>query len=113
MKKVNSLIQKIVGEIVQTEITSDKVHAFFYTVTKVTTSADLHYASVYISVLGDQDKAHEGFAILCKQRKIIQRIFATKIRLKFTPKLHLEFDDSALYASRIENIINKIHENDQ
>ena len=38
---------------------------------------------------------------------------ATKIRLKYTPKIHFKFDDSLEYASHINDLINKIHDEEE
>lgn len=109
LNKVNSLVKKIVSQIISQGLDSSELRMYLYTVTQVKVTADLHSAEIYVSVLGGND-SKTGYQLLCRKLKKIQQIFATRIRLKYTPKLHLNLDESAEYAFHINEVINKIHE---
>lgn len=110
IKKVNSLSQKIISEIIQKDINfSDS--SVLVTVTEVKSSYDLKHAEVFVSILGNKEKIETNFDFLCRQLSKIQKIFASKIRLKYTPKLHLKLDESLDYAFHIDSIIKEIHLN--
>jgi ribosome-binding factor A len=110
LKKINSLLQKIISEIIQKDLDFTDIRSHFYTVTGVKVSADLQHAEVYVSVLGNAETAEKGFRMLCRRLHRIQCLMSPKIRMKYTPKLHLVKDDTFAYASRIESILNRIHE---
>ena len=113
LKKVESLIHKIVSDIIQKEIQIPRGKNYFYTVTDVTVTPDLDVARVYVSVLGAGDTAEEGFAYLCHGLHRIQKIFSSRIRLKYTPKLQLFSDHTSEYASKIDNLIREIHKDEK
>ena len=113
LKKVASLIHKIVSEIIQKEIQGPRGKNYFYTVTDVVVTPDLDLARVYISVLGSQENAEEGFTFLCHTLPRIQKFFAGRIRLKYTPKLQLFPDHTSEYASKIDHLIREIHKDEK
>ncbi|EKD28535.1 MAG: Ribosome-binding factor A [uncultured bacterium] len=112
LKKINSLLKKILSEIINNEIDFAGKTSFFYTVTEVKVTPDLHYADVFISVLGTKEKSDVGYSKLCKRLKQIQHLLATRIQMKFTPKITFKLDSSFDYAFHITEVLNKIKENE-
>lgn len=113
LKKVGSLIHKIVSEIIQKEIQIPKGKNYFITVTDVNVTPDLDLARVYISILGSEEKAKEGFTFLCHTLPRIQNFFASRIRLKYTPKIQLFLDHTSEHASKIDHLIREIHKDEK
>ena len=113
LKKVGSLIHKIVSDILQKEIQIPKGKNYFFTVTDVNVTPDLDLARVYISILGSKEKAEEGFSFLCHALPRIQKFFSSRIRLKYTPKLQLILDHTSEYASKIDHLIKEIHKDEK
>ena len=113
LKKVDSLIHKIVSDIIQKDIQVPKGKNYFYTVTDVEVTPDLDVARVYISVLGSREKAEEGFTYLCHALHRIQKLFSGRIRLKYTPKLQLFLDHTSEYAFKIDHLIREIHKDEK
>lgn len=110
LNKINSLLKKVISEVICKDLENPKLRLYLYTITHVKTTPDLQTAEVYVSVLGDEQKSKEGFEMLCKHLKVIQRLVAAKIQLKYSPKLHLNYDDSIAYAFKISKIIDDINE---
>ena len=108
MDKINSELQKRLSDIVLLELNEPSLSPYFYTVIKVECSADLQHANVFVSVLGDKDKSEKVFSELCRHLKKIQKILASRVRMKFTPKLFLKFDDTSLYVARIDSLLSQI-----
>jgi len=74
------------------------------TVTKVDISADLRYATVYVSVLGAEGTRRTTLRGLESARGLIQRRIGRSLRLRDTPILRFEFDPSienAIASSRV------------
>lgn len=84
----------------------------FLTVTDVEVSGDLQIAKVYISVLGDEKKREETLKGLAKAKGYIRSEIGNRIRLRKTPELHFEFDESVDYGNRIESLIAELNTKD-
>ena len=69
LKRINSMLQKVISEIIQKDLDHPDIRTFFYTVTRVKITPDLQHADVYISVLGNEEKADLGFQRLCRHLK--------------------------------------------
>ena len=82
------------------------------TVTDVEVSGDLQIAKVYISVLGDEKKREETLKGLAKAKGYIRSEIGNRIRLRKTPELHFEFDESVDYGNRIESLIAELNTKD-
>jgi ribosome-binding factor A len=79
----------------------------FVTVTDVHTSPDLHQASVFISVFGSDKERDATFETLEELRIELQGEIAAHLRMKYTPILRFENDDSVDRAVRINELINE------
>ena len=76
----------------------------FVTVTAVETSPDLRHARVFVSVLGD-DERRASLEGLRSAHGFLQRRVASELRLKNTPQLVFEEDDTARRAERVERLL--------
>jgi ribosome-binding factor A len=82
----------------------------FVTVTGVRVSPDLKHAWVYYTSLGDE-KARAGTrAALRSATPHLRRELGRQVRLKATPEVHFEEDQTFETAERIEHIIEELHE---
>lgn len=78
------------------------------TVTDVTMSRDMKYATVYASVEGD-DKSVIDALNGCSG--YIRRVFAeTNIEMRGVPRLNFVLDKSQRYYERIEEVIKGLHD---
>ena len=102
----------MISDIVFHDLNEPELLSYFYTVIKVDCSADLQHANVYVSVLGDKQKSEKGFSVLCQNLKKIQKVLAPRLRMKFTPKLFLKFDDTSQYVAKIDQLLEKIKTDD-
>lgn len=76
----------------------------FVTVTDVQLTGDLRQAKVFISVLGDEKQKKDTLKALAKAKGFIRSEIGQRIRLRKTPDLLFEFDESIDYGNRIETI---------
>jgi len=84
----------------------------FATITRVEMSADLKYAKVHYSVLGDAAAREKTAEALESAHGYLQHEISTVLKLRFTPSLKFYYDESTEYSIQIESIIRKIHEED-
>lgn len=103
--KVGKLIQKDLGDIFQKDIKGMFGKAFI-TVTTVKMTPDLALAKVYLSFLM-ADKSEEMIEMVNQRKSEIRKILGNKIgkQVRIVPDLIFYLDDSAAYASRIDEIL--------
>lgn len=105
MRKVNELIHHAVSEIILRDI--ELPLDVFVTITSIQTTRDLRHATVYITVLPDQKRV-SSIKILQKRQPFIQKQLGKKIKIKFTPQLHFQFDEGQIKAQDIYTAIDSI-----
>jgi len=79
----------------------------FVTVTDVKTSPDLRHARVYVSVLGSDEERAASLEGLRSAHGYLQRRVASELRLKHTPALTFEYDDTSERAQRLSELIDR------
>ena len=84
----------------------------FLTITRVKISPDLKIASIYYSVLGDENERKSSEDALTRAKSFLKRELGNKLSMRFTPDLRFFYDHSLEYAGKIESLINKIHDNE-
>ena len=106
IEKLNSLIQQQVGETLKDTIETDGL----ITVSRVETSGDARWAKVWISIVGgDDDKI---LADISKNLYDIQGELNRHLAMKMTPRLQFFLDTSPRYAQHIDELIKKIHDDE-
>jgi ribosome-binding factor A len=83
------------------------------TFTDVEISADLKYATIFYSILGDDMAKQRASAYLSRIRKRVQSELGALLRLKKTPEIKFEFDPSIERGMRIEQILNELSRKDE
>ena len=81
----------------------------FVTVTDVRVTGDLQQATVYVSVLGNEEQKEKTLIGLSKATGFIRSEIGKRIRLRITPEITFEWDESLEYGQRIETVIHQIH----
>jgi ribosome-binding factor A len=103
MRRVNESIKEIIGDAITTELKDPRIG--FVTVTDVDTSPDLRAARVYISVLGSEEERERSLAGLRSSHGFLQGKIASAMRMKRTPTLTFEYDESAERGDRISRLL--------
>jgi ribosome-binding factor A len=62
---------------------------------------------VYVSVLGDEEERRRSLAGLQSSHGVLQRKIADAMRLKRTPTLTFEYDDSVERGDRITRLLDE------
>ncbi len=106
IERINSEIQKIVSQIIDTELRDPQIDAII-SVNQVDTTPDLAYSKVYISSIGKTPK-EEVVARLKGAGGFIRGQLSKRINLRITPRLEFILDTSEEYASKIDKILKTI-----
>jgi ribosome-binding factor A len=103
MRRVNEAIREILGDAIATELKDPRIG--FVTVTEVDTSPDLRAARVYVSVLGSEEERESSLAGLRSSHGVLQRKIAAGMRMKRTPTLTFEYDETTERGDRITRLL--------
>ncbi|MFE4131436.1 30S ribosome-binding factor RbfA [Peribacillus sp. YIM B13482] len=109
--RVGEQMKKELSEIIGRKIKDPRIG--FVTVTDVEVTGDLQQATIYISVLGDQEQREKTLQGLAKAKGFMRSEIGQRIRLRKTPELFFEFDESVDYGNRIESLISQINSEDK
>ena len=103
MRRVNEALREVLSVRIARGLKYPRIG--FVTVTAVDTSADLRQARVYVSVLGDESEREATLAGLASSHGYLQAEIAKELRMKRTPTLRFEHDESIDRAFRISKLL--------
>jgi ribosome-binding factor A len=106
-ERVGDLIRAELAELVQHEMRDPRVA--LVTVTTVEVSADLRYASVGVSALGDDARRDAAVAALDSARGFLRRELARRLSLRVVPELRFHLDRGAEHSRRISDLLDSLH----
>jgi len=107
-EQVGDEIQRILGEVIQSEMKDPRVG--FVTVTGVTMTPDLLRANVRLSILGDDEERKATMQVLERAKGYLRRRVGEELTLRQTPELRLHLDTSLDHALRIGELLHQIDE---
>jgi ribosome-binding factor A len=105
--RVNSLLKEVIYEVIHESVRNPHINTFV-TVTKVETSADLHHAKVYISMIASDLEKEKVRDALETAAGFIAVHASKKVKLRYFPQLTFKIDTTADQHMNIESILNKI-----
>jgi ribosome-binding factor A len=109
--RVGEQMKKELGDIISRKIKDPRIG--FVTVTDVEVTGDLQQAKVFISVLGDEEQRENTLKGLAKAKGFIRTEIGQRIRLRKTPEITFEFDESVDYGNKIENLLHQLHHDEK
>ena len=108
--RIASNIVKEISYILATEVKDNDIK--FVTITDAKVTNDLSFAKIYFTVL-DENRKKETLLALKNASKFIRRELADRVDIRHIPELEFVYDESIAYGKKIEDIIEKIHEEDE
>ncbi len=109
MRRVNAAVREVLSETIG-ELKDPRIG--FVTVTGVATSPDLRTARVFVSVLGSEKKREKTLAGLEAAHGVLQARIARELRMKRTPQLTFEYDESVERGVRMSQLIDELAPDD-
>ncbi|GAK48184.1 ribosome-binding factor A [Secundilactobacillus oryzae JCM 18671] len=105
-------IQKEVTDILLKRVRDPRVEGV--TITGVEVTGDLQQATIYYSILSDKASVAEKTAQgLDKATGLIRSELGSRLNIFKTPELKFERDESVQYGSHIDQLLNKLHQDEQ
>ena len=108
-QRIASNIIKELSYILAYEVKDEDIK--FVTVTDCKLAPDLSYAKIYVTVF-DKEKIDSTMKSLKDASGFIRRELSSRVEMRHTPELDFVYDESIEYGKKIEDIIEKIHEED-
>ncbi len=103
--KINSLIKQHISQILSRELNLKP--GVFLTVSKVDTTKDLEYTSVFVSVFPEKE-INYAFKTLEKESHSILKKLGEEIKIRKLPQIIFKIDTTEAEADKIEKILSKL-----
>lgn len=84
----------------------------FVTITDVRVTGDLQHASVFYTVLGDEDQARRSAALIEKNRGRLRSLVGKQLGIRLTPSLEFIPDALADTAAHLDDLLRRAQEQD-
>jgi len=109
-QRVSDLLREEVADIIMYKLKDPRVG--FITVTGADVTADLKMASVYISIMKDEEK-ETTLNILNSAKSFIRSELSKRLRMKFIPAIEFRLDSSIEYGYKIDSLLNEIRKKNE
>ncbi|HCX61116.1 MAG TPA: 30S ribosome-binding factor RbfA [Clostridiales bacterium] len=107
--RLSGEMKRVISEVIRNEVKDPRLSELL-SVTDVDVMEDLKYAKVYISVYGDIEPTLEA---LRSAKGFIRREVGKRIKMRLTPELLFEKDDSIEKGIYMSSLINKVIEDEE
>jgi ribosome-binding factor A len=105
MRRVNESLRKVLADGVE-RLGDPSIG--FVTVTGVRATTDFSQAVVYVSVLGSEKRRTRSLAALERAHGVLQQRIARELRLRRTPQLIFQYDETVDRALRMSELIDQV-----
>lgn len=105
--RLNSLLKEVISDVIRKDVRNPHVKELL-TVTRVEITKDLHYAKVFISVIGNEAEKEETLQALQTAAGFIAVNASKKVVMRYFPELTFKLDDSVDKHMRIEKLLGEI-----
>jgi ribosome-binding factor A len=109
--RIAKQIQQEIAAILRTEVKDPPLKLI--TITRAVITADLKFAKVYFSVLGDHSNITEKIEALDRARSFIRYEIGQRLMLRLVPEIKFIYDDTQDYVDNIEKIFAQIRTENQ
>ena len=107
IERVNNLIRQEISELLQRQVKDPRLGSFV-TITDVSTSADLRYAKVFVSCMGNEEEKQETLRVLVSASGFFRSQLTRRLRLRHIPELSFQWDDSIERGARLIELMDKV-----
>lgn len=106
-ERINSLLKQVISDVIRLQVKNPHLPPLV-TITHVDVTADLRYAKVYVSVIGDEMVKKEALHALQSAAGFIAVHASKEVTMHYFPVLTFLLDDSVDKHMRIDTLINQI-----
>ena len=106
VERIAEQIREEVSQILSTEVADPGVG--LVTVTRVKVTADLSFARVYWTIIGDAAQRKETTKALARAASYVRRLLSERLTLRRSPEVQFQFDQSVAAQDRVEQILHEL-----
>ena len=108
-ERVNSELQRQIAKIIANDIKDPRLGNCIVSVTKVSTTPDLKYAKVYLSVYATTEEERiSALDTVKRSRTFIRNMLKDAVQIRLLPELNFILDTSVDYGMKIDSLLAKI-----
>ncbi|MDB5097664.1 MAG: ribosome-binding factor [Cyanobacteria bacterium RYN_339] len=108
--RVAEAIKEEVATILLLRLKDVRVQSERVSVTNVEVTGDLRHATIFVSILGDEEVKEATMEGLRSASGFIRSEIGRNIKLRATPEVHIKLDDSLEHGANISALLNRINE---
>lgn len=106
-ERLNSLLKEVISDVIKKQVRNPHINELL-TITRVDITSDLHYAKVYVGILGNEEVQRQTIDALQSAAGFIAVNASKQVVMRYFPALTFKFDDSAEKHMRIEMMLQKL-----
>ncbi len=108
-ERINAELARQISKIIAENIKDPRMGGALVSVTKVSTTPDLKYAKVYLSIYGkDEEEVTEAYHTVCRSATFIRNMLKDSVNMRLLPELKFLIDDSAEYGVKMDALIERM-----
>jgi ribosome-binding factor A len=105
-QQVADAIHKEVSVLIQREMKDPRLG--FVTVTRAEVSPDLHYAKVFVSIMGTPEEQQASMQALQSAAGFLRHELGSRLTMRYIPALQFRADVSIAHSDRIARLLNQL-----
>jgi ribosome-binding factor A len=105
--RINGILRQEISQLVSRDLNDPRLSGLV-TITRVETSEDLHYAKVFVSIMGDREAKDTALQGMGSASGFIRRELRSRLTLKQVPELTYYLDESLDEAEHILKLMDKV-----
>jgi ribosome-binding factor A len=105
-ERVEGQLKKEISKILQEDLKDPRVG--FVTITRIELTADLRFARIYFSIMGDDAAKEESLKGIKSAMGFIRKLIAERMNMRYVPELYFKLDNSAEYSIELEKTFERI-----
>lgn len=109
--RISEEIKRLVSLIIRRELKDPRISPMT-SVTAVEVTRDLSYATIYLSVLGDEKDRENTLIAFNKASSFIRKEISSKLKIRHTPELIFKIDKSIEHGLYMSKLIEKVKKGD-
>ena len=111
-QRLNVLFREELSELIRSEVRDPRLTSLV-SITKVDVSPDLEHATVYVSILSDEEEKATSMAALRSAAPYLRHHLLARIRIRRIPALQFVLDHSIEDAAHVLELMKKVADKDR
>ncbi len=111
IRRVSEQIRRELVTILPEAVFHSKIN--FVSVTGIDLSRDFKYATIYVTIIGDDKVRHELLDLLNAKKGKIRHLLAKRLTTRTVPAMTFAYDISVEYGAKMEKMLHDIVEEDE